>query len=75
MGCNETTKVLPLTAQRAIKAKQEAKSFILSIAQFDENYDWYCTTCRNLEHSALKSLSLSFDSKLVLKRNPSVSYS
>ncbi len=67
MGCGGSIRVLPIMAQRAIKAKQEGKTFILSISQFDQNYDWYCTTCQKLEHSSLKTLTLNFDSKVPLK--------
>ena len=68
MGCGEGIRVLPVVAQRAIKAKQDTKAFIFSISQFDQNYDWYCSTCKHLEGAGIKSLTLNFDSKIALKR-------
>jgi len=69
MGCSDNIRVLPVSAQRAIKTKQESKVLILSMSQFDQNYDWYCSACQHLEGSVLKTLTLNFDSKVPLKRN------
>ena len=64
--------MLPVSAQKAIKAKQDGKAFILSMSQFDQNYDWYCDTCRRLEGSSLKSLTLNFDTKSTFKRKKTI---
>jgi len=75
MGCSEGIKVLPVSVQRAIKTKLESKNFILSISQFDQNYDWYIDTCQHLEGSNIKSLTLNFDAKIAMKRIfPNVSH-
>jgi len=68
MGCNESVKVLPIPVQKAIKSKHETNTFILSINQFDQNYDWYVDTCRYLEGASIKSLTLNFDSKITIER-------
>ena len=65
MGCGSASiRVLPITAQRAIRAKQETGTFILSMAQFDQNYEWYCLTCEKLQGSSFKCLTLNFDAKI-----------
>ena len=69
MGCGQGgLRVLPVSVQRAIKSKQETKSFILSTSQFDQNYDWLCDTCKHLEGSSIKSFTLNFDAKEEIKR-------
>lgn len=69
MGCGFDVRILPLPVQRAIKAKNTATNLILCISQYDQNYEWYCTSCERLENSALKVLTLNFDSKAGLTRN------
>eukprot|EP00826_Nyctotherus_ovalis_P039446 TRINITY_DN3796_c0_g3_i1.p1 TRINITY_DN3796_c0_g3~~TRINITY_DN3796_c0_g3_i1.p1 ORF type:complete len:296 (-),score=18.18 TRINITY_DN3796_c0_g3_i1:1125-1940(-) len=73
MGCNESVTVLPLPVQKAIRSKHDTKSFILSMNQFDQNYDWYCNTCRQLEGSSIHSLTLNFDSNATIPRTLSSS--
>lgn len=68
MGCGVNVRILPLPAQRAIKAKATEASFILSLAQYDQNYEWYCITCNALHESAIRSLTLNFDAKIEIPR-------
>jgi hypothetical protein len=64
MGCGGVNvKVLPVAVQKAIKQKQNNDIFLLSLKQFDQNYDWLEDTCRELKGSVLKTLTLNFDSK------------
>lgn len=63
MGCGVTVRVLPISAQRAIKSRQDSGSFILSLSQYDSNYEWYRFTCEKLEGGALRQLTLNFDVK------------
>eukprot|EP00826_Nyctotherus_ovalis_P039447 TRINITY_DN3796_c0_g4_i2.p1 TRINITY_DN3796_c0_g4~~TRINITY_DN3796_c0_g4_i2.p1 ORF type:complete len:238 (-),score=46.41 TRINITY_DN3796_c0_g4_i2:1260-1973(-) len=67
MGCNNV-RVLPLPAQRAIKSKRTVQDFMLSTSEFDQNYDWYCNTCQELENSSIRLLTLNFDAQVTLKR-------
>ena len=62
MGCDTSTRSFPLQVQRVIKSKHETQTFVLSMNQFDQNYDWYCDTCKQLNGSSIKSLTLNFDS-------------
>lgn len=64
MGCGGVNvKVLPVAVQKAIKQKQNNDIFLLSLKQFDQNYDWLEETCKELKGSVLKTLTLNFDSK------------
>lgn len=72
MGCGVNIRVLPITAQRAIRAKGETGSLILSLSQFDQNYEWYYAACEKLHGSAMKSLTLNFDTKVELPSNPRI---
>jgi len=67
MGCGGL-RVLPLPAQKAIKAKTTVQDFMLTISEFDQNYDWYCETCNELRNSSIKVLTLNFDAQVTLKR-------